>query len=720
MSRLSRPGRARRPAPRAVFWARCPAGPGLLPHARTSRLAHCFLQHHFRRRRLWWLAIEGGVQKNGGVAVRAIVWSVVVSSAAAVGFAGWVAALPDGVPQPQGGDLGEILLGVAIFSWAVTGAVVASLRPRNALGWMFLVLGAVGAWQVGLAAYGGYGMFVTDADWPGAPMAVAVASGAHYLVVFSLPTIVMGLYPRGRPERGWLWWPVGAAAAAIVVLTVCAPFDSSAYDDIVPGGTPPVAFSPSVSGVVNGTCLAVIGLCSVVVTGHTLARLIRSRPPERQQLAWMVAVLILLLTLQFVLGPAARACLIGLVPVAVAIGILRYRMLGVEAIMRRGLVYGTLTMVVIVVYLLATTVLGALWSRGPLPGVLAAAVVAIAFTPARERLQRAVDWWIYGARRDPLRALSGLGDRMADVEDKDLLPVALGAVREAVRSPAVAVADPDGNVLATVGRVPPEGHTLQLRLAGRTLGTMAVADRTPGEPYGPDDKRLLTALGHQIAVVVRARRLTDDVAAERDRVVDATRVERDRLRRDLHDGLGPSLAGIGLGLQAATDSLSKGETASAADLVERTRDEVSGAVAEIRRIIDGLRPAALDRHGLAEAIRRHALSLAPSVAIEVRTSMLPALDPDVENAAYRIIGEALTNVARHACAQRAEVVVSAEGRTLHITVRDDGAGIPSGSSAGVGVASMHRRAQAVGGRLVMAPAEYGTVVTATLPLERPR
>lgn len=663
---------------------------------------------------------RGEVQKNGGVAVRAIVWSVVVSSAAAVGFAGWVAALPDGVPQPQGGDLGEILLGVALFSWAVTGAVVASLRPRNALGWLFLVLGAVGAWQVGLAAYGGYGMFVADADWPGAPMAVAVASGAHYLVVFSLPTVVMALYPRGRPTRRWLWWPVGAAAAAITVLTVCAPFDSAAYDDIVPGGTPPVAFSTAVSGVVNGTCLVVIGLCSVVVTGHTLARLVRSRPPERQQLAWMVAVLILLLTLQFVLGPAARACLIGLIPVAVAIGILRYRMLGVEAIMRRGFVYGTLTMVVITVYLLATTVLGAVWSRGPLPGVLAAAVVAIAFTPARERLQQAVDWWIYGARRDPLRALSGLGDRMADVEDHDLLPVALGAVREAVRSPAVTVADPDGNVLATLGRVPPEGHTLQLRLAGRTLGTMAVADRTPGEPYGPDDKRLLTALGHQIAVVVRARQLTDDVAAERDRVVDATRAERDRLRRDLHDGLGPSLAGISLGLQAATDGLSKGETTSVAHLVERTREEVSGAVAEIHRIIDGLRPAALDRYGLAEAIRRHALSLAPSVAVEVRTSMLPALAPDVESAAYRIIGEALTNVARHAAAQHADVVVSAEGRTLHITVRDDGTGIPSDPSAGVGVASMHRRAQAVGGRLVIAPADCGTVVTATLPLETPR
>ncbi|MGI5372845.1 hypothetical protein ACQEV2_00985 [Streptomyces sp. CA-251387] len=114
-----------------------------------------------------------------------------------------------------------------------------------------------------------------------------MASGAHYLVVFSLPTIVMALYPRGRLAHTWLRWPVATAATAIAVLTLAAPFDAEAYDDIVPAGTPPVALTPFVTGVVSGTCLALIGLCSMILTGHTLARLVRSRPPERQQLAWM-------------------------------------------------------------------------------------------------------------------------------------------------------------------------------------------------------------------------------------------------------------------------------------------------------------------------------------------------------------------------------------------------------------------------------------------------
>ncbi|MFB6938075.1 histidine kinase [Streptomyces chartreusis] len=651
------------------------------------------------------------------MAVRMVLWSVVLSGAVSVAFAIWVMTLPHGLPQPEGGDGGEIALGVALLSWSGTGAALASLRPRNALGWLFLALGAVGAWQVGLAAYGGYGVSVAGADWPGAAQAVAVASGAHYLIVFSLPTIVLALYPAGRLERRWLRWPVTAAATAIALLTLAAALDREAYDDIVPGGTPPVALTPFVTGVVNGACLVVIGLCSLILTGHTLARLVRSPPPVRQQLAWMVCVLVLLLACQFFVGPLLRASLIGLVPVAVAVGVLRYRMLGIEAVMRRGLVYGTLTLVVIAVYLLATVGLGAVWSRGPLPGVLAAGVVAIGLSPARERLQRAVDWWIYGARRDPLRALAGLGDRVADADDHDLLPVALESVRRALRSPAVSVTGPDGSTLAALGAETTPGLALQLRVAGQALGTMTIAERTPGEPFGSDDRRLLTALAHQVAVVVRARQLTDDVASERDRVVEATRTERDRLRRELHDGLGPSLAGIGLGLQAAADGISRGETGTAAQLVDRTREEVVGAVAEIRRIIDGLRPTALDRFGLAEAVVRHARTLAPTLIVDVRACELPPLPPDVEGAAYRIIGEALTNVARHSGAGTARIALSVDERALHVSVADDGRGIPPHTPSGVGLASMYRRAWALGGSLDVAPAARGTLVSASLPLE---
>ncbi|MFE1292238.1 sensor histidine kinase [Streptomyces sp. NPDC058751] len=652
------------------------------------------------------------------MAVRAAVWSVVASSVLAVAFAGWMAThVARGVP-PGESPFHLLLLGTVLVSWAATGAVLVRLRPGNPLGWLFLGLGASGSWQTGLAAYGA-GAVLGGHHWPAASAVAAAAGGAHYPILFCLPTVVLALYPEGRLSARWLRRPVTAAAAAIAVLTLAAPFDAQAYDDVVPGGTPPLPLPPATLALVNGVCLLVIVVCALVITGHTLVRLVRSRPPQRQQLAWMTSVLAALLTALF-LAPRLIHTLLGvLLPVAVAVGVVRYRMLGVEIALRRTLVYGTLTAVVAGVYLLASAGVGAVWPSGVLPGVLAAAVVAIGLNPARERLQRAVDWWIYGGRRDPLRALIQLGDQMADVGEHALLPAALEAVKSAVRAPAAGVTDPEGKALVVPAAPPGPSHRVELRLAGRALGMLTVAERTPGEPYGRDDKRLLAALAQQLAVIVRALELGEAVAAERDRVVEATRAERDRLRTDLHDGLGPSLAGIGLGLQAAVDGLAADDTATVTTLLERIREEVVGAVAEIRRIIDGLRPLALDRFGLAEAARRHALSLAPALDVDVRIDPLPPLPPAVESAAYRILTEALTNAARHARARHVVVALTTADRHLRITVADDGIGTPAEHPVGIGVASMRRRAHALGGGFTLTGTDSGTTVTATLPLEEP-
>ncbi|MET9893489.1 histidine kinase [Streptomyces sp. NPDC006465] len=650
--------------------------------------------------------------------MRAAVWSVVASSVLAVAFAGWMAThVARGMP---GGEslFHLLLLGTILASWAATGAVLVGLRPRNPLGWLFLGLGASGCWQAGLAAYGA-GAVLSGHDWPAASTVAAVAGGAHYPLLFCLPTVVLALYPEGRLSARWLRGPVTAAAAAITVLTLAAPFDAQAYDDIVPGGTPPLSLPAAAIGLVNGVCLLVIVVCALVITGHTVVRLVRSRTPQRQQLVWMVSVLAVLLTAVFLAPRLIHALLGVLLPVAVAVGVVRYRMLGVEIALRRTLVYGTLTAVVVGVYLLASAGVGTVWPRSVLPGVLAAAVVAIGLNPARERLQRAVDWWIYGGRRDPLRALIQLGDQMADVGEHALLPAALEAVKSAVRAPAAGVTSPEGRALVAPDTPLGSSHRVELRLAGRSLGALTVAERTPGEPYDRDDKRLLAALAQQLAVIVRALELGEAVTAERDRVVEATRAERDRLRTDLHDGLGPSLAGIGLGLQAAVDGLATDDPAAVTALLERIREEAHGAIAEIRRIIEGLRPLVLDRFGLAEATRRHARSLTPALKVDVRIDTLPPLPPAVESAAYRILTEALTNAARHARAHHVDVTLTTAGRHLRITVADDGIGTPTGYPAGVGVASMQRRAHALGGGFTLTGTDGGTTVTATLPLEEP-
>ena len=220
---------------------------------------------------------------------------------------------------------------------------------------------------------------------------------------------------------------------------------------------------------------------------------------------------------------------------------------------------------------------------------------------------------------------------------------------------------------------------------------------------------------------MNAQRLTADLALERERATAATLAERDRLRRDLHDGLGPALSGIALGLEAAGYALTR-EPANAAALLDRTRQEASGAVLEIRRVLDGLRPTALDRRDLAGAVRETAAVLGmgsagrPAFAL---TFDAPArLQPHVEESAFRIVAESLTNVARHASASRCSVDIRMQDGSLVVGVLDDGSGQVCTFSPGHGLESMHRRAADLGGSVSVVPAQpRGTLVTASLPLE---
>jgi signal transduction histidine kinase len=409
------------------------------------------------------------------------------------------------------------------------------------------------------------------------------------------------------------------------------------------------------------------------------------------------------------------------IPLAVAVGVLRYRLLGIEAVLRRGLVYGLLTGAVVAVYLVVTAVAGSQLGGGLLPGVVAAALVAVGLTPLRDRLQVAVDRLVYGDRRDPLRAVTRLGDRVAAAGEADLLPAVLATVTEAVRAPGAAVLAADGSVLATHGASSASSNAelLPLRVGGRDLGRLKVAARSPGEPYSDGDRRLIAALAPQVAAVVRALELAEALEAQRDRVVEATRQERQRLRRDLHDGLGPSLSGVGLGLQALQDALAAGREATADQLLARIREEVTTAVREVRRILDDLRPAVLDGTGLPDAIRRHAAAVSTGpLEVSVNAADLPNLPEAIETAAYRITQEALTNVVRHAGAHHAHVTLDTSGAALTLTVTDDGHGINSATpGGGVGLTSMRQRAQALRGVVRVDTGDHGTTVVATLPLQ---
>jgi signal transduction histidine kinase len=695
--------------------------------------------------------------------VRARLWAgaALLSAAGAVAFAGWVMNQPRAetvflAPSPFDSHSFIVSWGLLGLVWAITGAVLVDLRPRNALGWLVLAVGVSQAWAVGLTSYGwGYGLRPSVPWWP------AYVGTALYIVGWLIPsTLLLALYPDGRlPGRLWRW-PVAAAAVAIVLLTACLPFPVLGPDQapgwalvpafperlgdvllptrptygtrmfvwVTPHPSTPVAAQwwPEWTRIAGWVFKPLLALSMLTIWVGTMVRLVRARPPRRQQLAWLVCVVMPFLAASLV-APVEFANLLGfvslsLVPVAVAVGGLRYRLLGIEAVLRRGLVYGTFTAAVVGAYLLVTTVAAAALDRTRLlPGVVAAALVAVGLLPARDRLQRAADRLVYGERRDPLRAVTLLGQRLAITDELDLLPGALASVMAAVRAPGAAVAAPDGRTLASVGAGPEGGGgtlVLPLWFGGTRVGELRVAARRPGESYtNAAETRLLAALALQVAVVVRAFELTEALEAERDRVLAATTTERNRLRADLHDGLGPSLSGVGLGLQALADTLEGTDRTTSTVLLDRIRDEVATAVIEVRRIIDGLRPTTLDTLGLPAAIRRHAETISAALPVQVADCELPPLPLEVENAAYRITTEALSNAVRHADARNVQVVLAAPDGSLQITVADDGHGVGA-ATAGVGLTSMRRRAEALGGRLELASGPTGTTITATLPLEQ--
>jgi signal transduction histidine kinase len=404
------------------------------------------------------------------------------------------------------------------------------------------------------------------------------------------------------------------------------------------------------------------------------------------------------------------------------VAIVRHRLFDIELVLRRSIVYTVLTASVVAAYgasLAATArLLDAYADVGA--SLVASAVVAVGLSPVKERLDGAVDRALFGDRRRPDRALAALGSRLQDVAaGTAVLPMAVQTVREVLRLPYVAI-EVDGREgpLASAGEPRTDALALDLVSHGIREGRLLVAPRGPGDAFDEAELRLLDDLCRQVALVVRSSRLTDDLRRSRERLVLAREQERLRLRRDLHDGLGPVLAGLTLQADALREHLDP-DSAVGADLLDRIKRELRRCMSDVRRAVDGLRPADLDQLGLPGVIAEQARSLSASgVAVEMDCDPdLIVSSPAAEVAAYRIVTEALTNVVRHSGARRCRVVLQAEEHTLRLEVSDDGRGLGDDPRDGVGLASMRERASELGGHLRIEPGtDGGTRVHARIPL----
>ena len=605
---------------------------------------------------------------------------------------------------------------VMCLLFGLTGSLVLRDAPGNVIG---PLLSTMGLWA-GVGVLGG----LVWSWFPPDSVPAAVAAGVNGLWI----PLVLGflsipfLFPHGElvstPFR--IPFRVFVASSSIAVLAFLM---SPHLVDGFPGTANPLSSAvpadlPTGVAIVGVSLAVALSLAALV---GQLRRMRRTSGDERARIAWLAAAVLLLL-----LGIAGSTPIValGLDLLAFAclvLGIVRHQMFDIERILSRSVVYALVVGLALLAAFATAALLGSLSGVGVLPAV-AAAVTAVLLAGAFSRLQRGVDRLLFGPRQDAGHVLGVLGDRLAAATDpEDALVRLVSTIREVLRLPyaAVAIAGEVGNAIED-GQRQDLTRSFPLRYGGQEVGSLVIGARAGATSLSARDTLLLQTLASQAGAVTHSAQTMRDLRRSREQLVSAREEERRALRRDLHDGLGPTLAGMSLGLQ----SLERGATDEdqarlAADLLAQSRQSLE----EVRRMARDLRPAALDELGLADALRQHAQTVRrmSAGALDVVVTIagdLPEPPAAVEVAAYRISQEALSNATRHSGATRCALDLSVNG-SLVLSIADDGSGAAP-DSAGTGLRSMRERADEVGGicTVTFRPG-VGTEVLALLPVGVP-
>jgi signal transduction histidine kinase len=617
-------------------------------------------------------------------------------------------------------------------SFTLCGLILATRRPANPIGWLFLADGlghAVTAASAPLITIG------LRQDWPIGLVRAITTVGAYswpWSIALFLPLALL-LFPTGRlpgqlpgqpPGRWWRWllWVAVATAPLFVVELGTEP------NSLVPGGPTgylTIADRADLAPLWMLAELRVVLLYAVCVIALGV-RYRRGDERERRQLLWpILATLITFCVLVpwgvFLVGPVLMLLAIPLIGAAVTIAILRHQLLDIRLVFSRTVLYLLLTGGVVAAYTAVVALLDSVLRRqvGLGSSVLATVLIAVGFNPVRVRLQRVVDRTLYGSRSDPVRAASQVSAHLVAAEPG--LGGVVEALRSALRLPFAALRGPAGEI-ASSGTAPEGLHAIPLVYGEHRLGELVVGVRAGERRLDPADRAVLELLAAPLSVAVHATALSGELQRSRERLVSAREEERRRLRRDLHDGLGPTLTGVTLQADLARN-LVLVEPARAVELLTELRRQTVGAIEEIRRVAYGLRPPALDELGLLAALGQQVGQLdrrpgGPPVDVRMELpDALPALSAAVESAAYRITIEALSNALRHSGAGNVRIAMRWD-RDLIIEVRDDGASADDGRPwpAGVGLRSMHERAAELGGSCHAGPTTGGGLVRVQLPL----
>ncbi|HEX6878637.1 MAG TPA: histidine kinase [Nocardioidaceae bacterium] len=646
-------------------------------------------------------------------------------------------------------------LSLSVGCFAVTGLLIIRRSPHQSIGWLMSLIALILAWLDFSYGYIRYAL-VTD---PGALPRPEILAGFNWLwaVGFGLTcTFLILLFPDGRlPSPRWraVAWSSGLVLLGMALGMMLGP---STYEgDAVPSVSSPFEvqqLEPVLTPVRLGS-FVLFPLTVLACAASLVVRFRRSRGRERLQLKWLAtgvvvaAVLFLLAMTASLVGPGAvspepgwvgtltNVALVSftLIPVCIGVAILKQGLYEIDVVINKALVFGILAAFITTVYVAIVVGVGRLAGGGERPNlalsVAATAVVAVAFQPVRERVQRLANRLVYGARATPYEVLSEFADRVGGSYDAaELLPTMARTVAQgvgAVRSDVWLLTEaglvreatwPDTPVGAEERPTVQELSDLRAdRVAAvchgdELFGALSVT-KPPGEQLTPAEQRLLDDVAAQAGLVLRNVRLIEDLRGSRQRLVSTQDEARRRLERNLHDGAQQSLVAVALMLRMVRARL--GDQGPAGCTLDEAVDQLGSAIEDLRELARGIHPAVLTERGLGPAIASLAERSLVPVVVDYRLDDRPSTE--VEGTLYYVVAEALANVAKHAAATEARVRVCGGEGHVRLEVSDNGDG-GADASNGSGLRGLVDRVSVVDGSLdIDSPARGGTQLVCTLP-----
>lgn len=648
-----------------------------------------------------------------------------------VALIGWAIGLDHNAFFPATGDV-WVNVGLAL-SYPGAGALILRYVPHHRIGWLTVTIGFASA--IGLATHA-YANQAIVANASGLPFGAAAAWLASWIwVLGAMPAIVFlpSLFPDGQPR--------GRAGRIAAVMGCVAIAGAAVGTALAPGRLvdfPSVRNPVGISGLgtvadgLSGVAFPLFLVAALLAFASAFGRWRSADVVVRRQLKWFAAATASFVVVVFVdasgLFPSyVNAVFAVIAPaltaLAIVVAVLRYGLYEIDQIINRAAVYVTLTAVLVAVYAAGVSALGLLIGR--LGGsVVTTGFVAIGFEPVRRRVQAGVDRALYGDRSAPDRVIEQLNASLADARSPEAaMDSVTRAIVDALGATGVQVAvTRDDELIAShvAGALDDSAVELALEHQARGVGTLTVCFVERSGARGRQDREMLERLRVHAGLAASSVLLTADVQRSRQQAVAAREEERRRIRRDLHDGLGPRLAGLALGIESA-NALADEDPQQARAMLESLTGDAYVTIDEVRALVHDLRPDALDKLGLLAALRERIQTLAPpgsplTIVLDAPAA-LPPLPAAVEVAVFRIALEALTNVVRHAEARHCAVKLRVDDG-VELVIEDDGRGFVAGATSGIGLGSMSERAAEVGGVLSIRPGQSGgTRVRVVLPQE---